>query len=488
MLGACGSRAGGVAVPTPAPIEQPPVASAPPPAARDMPAPLPATPPSARSVPDECAVGVDAGQTPAESDSSPIAAVGLTDRIDPMHAPRPTNESERLLFRQVYETLVRADCMGRVSPGLAASWRLDADGRTWIVTLRENARFSDGTPVSPSDVRASWTRGGDTSLRPEVTRLVESVTETGDRTLAIRLQRLRVDMPLPLAHPDLAVAKSIAGSAWPVGTRSRRVADDSTTSTITITGDALDTMRFIVAPGDPRDLLDRGVDMLLTRNPAALRYAAALPSFQSAPLQWQRTHVLLTPGRARGVRLLSDAQREALADDAVRGEARGAAGPFWWQMLSDCVMGEGQRSLSSPMPRIVYDAGDDVARDLAERFVGLVRASGPGAIAFLDVLLPDRPGRTYQRATGLTGEALMRARRQGADAGYVISLDSHPLDPCRDLQVLTEDARWLDSETIVPLVDTRVHAIMRRGRSSVTAEWDGGLLIAHGEPAGRAVK
>ena len=26
-------------------------------------------------------------------------------------------------------------------------------------------------------------------------------------------------------------------------------------------------------------------------------------------------------------------------------------------------------------------------------------------------------------------------------------------------------ARWLDPETIVPLVDTRLHAIVRRGRS-----------------------
>jgi hypothetical protein len=36
---------------------------------------------------------------------------------------------------------------------------------------------------------------------------------------------------------------------------------------------------------------------------------------------------------------------------------------------------------------------------------------------------------------------------------------------------------WLDPETIVPLVDTRMRAIVRRGRSGLTAEWDGGLLI-----------
>jgi hypothetical protein len=103
--------------------------------------------------------------------------------------------------------------------------------------------------------------------------------------------------------------------------------------------------------------------------------------------------------------------------------------------------------------------------------------------AFLDVLLPDRPRRTYQRATGLTGDALAAARRSGRDAGYVVLLDSHPIDPCRDRQILVDEARWLDPETIVPLVETRVHAIIRRGRAGVTAEWDGGLRIAPGKAA-----
>src|SRR6185295_18665961 len=169
---------------------------------------------------------------------------------------------------------------------------------------------------------------------------------------------------------------------------------------------------------------------------------------------------------------------QVLADDAVRGEARGAQGAFWWQTLPDCdVTLSPPRVQSPPAPRIMYDARDGAARDLAERFVGLARASSPAAAAWLDALLPDRPRRTYQRATGLTGEALALARRLGTDAGYVIALDSRPVDPCHDLQALMEGARWLDPETIVPLVETRVHAIVRRGRSGVTQEWDGGLVI-----------
>jgi hypothetical protein len=416
----------------------------------------------------------------------PIATIALADRIDPSNAPRPSNESERLLFRQLYETLIRVDCMGRVAPALASSWRLEADGRTWTVTLRDDALFSDGTPVTSADVRASWAHGAAGSeLRLDVSRLVQSIVPIDDRQLAITLHGHRVDVPYALAHLDLAVAKFVPESRWPLGTRASRIAPDgdaprtAAASALTVTRDNQPPIRFVIAPGDARDALDQGVDLLLTRDPVALDYAATLPQFQSMPLAWQRVQVLLAPGRARSSPSLSEDARQALARDAVRGDARGARGPFWWEMLTDCaVTPSPPRSQSSPTSRIVYDASDRAARELAERFVGLARASDPGTAVFLDALLPDRPRRTYERATGLTGSALSQARRLGNDAGYIVALDSRPIDPCRDLQTLSEGARWLDAQTIVPLVETRMHALVRRGRSGMTAEWDGGLVVA----------
>jgi Bacterial extracellular solute-binding proteins, family 5 Middle len=438
-----------------------------------------ATTPAAEADPDECAVIAPAGE--------PVTTVALGDRIDPSNAPRPSNESERLLFRQLYETLVRADCRGRAAPGLAASWRLDADGRTWIVTLRDAAQFSDGTPVTAAAVRASWLGDGrGDALHPHVNRLVESIVPVADGTLAIRLHSQRVDVPLALAHPDLAVAKVIADRQWPLGTRAARIAPGAgavpsiASAAITLTRDNLPAIRFLVARGDARDLLDHGVDLLLTRDPAALDYAATLPQFESVALAWQRTYVLLTPGRSRAVAFLPEDARQVLAGDAVRGEARGAQGPFWWQTWAACGIAAVPPSGDQPPPisRIVYDASDTVARDLAERFVGLARAPGVGADTVLDAILPDRPRRTFQRAMGLTGAALTATQRQGADAGYIVFLDTRPPDPCRDLRALLEKVPWLDPETIVPLVEARMQAIVRRGIAGVTAEWDGGLLIA----------
>ena len=157
-------------------------------------------------------------------DAIPIATVGLGERVDPAHAPHPSNEGERLLFRQLYETLIQMDCAGNPMPGLAAFWRLDASRKTWSVALRPDARFSDDTPVTTADVVASWIIGGSGSeLRPEVRRLVQSIVAVDDRTLEITLRSQRADAPLALAHTDLAVAKSVPGSPWPLGTRPARI-------------------------------------------------------------------------------------------------------------------------------------------------------------------------------------------------------------------------------------------------------------------------
>ena len=454
-------------------LPPPPLPPAAPPPIVDPPSPLP-VPPGFEPPRADCALIPEPGL--------PIATVAVSEPVNPANAPWPSNDSERLVFRQLYETLVRADCEGRVVPGLASSWRLSVDGRTWIVTLRPDARFSDGTAVTSAEVLALWSRdgvGGD--LEPHVNRLVQSIIAVDGGTLAILLRSPRADAPLALAHTDLALAKPVGASIWPAGTRAAQATSDRTATTIvTASGTSI---RFRTARGDLRDLLDESVDLLVTRDRAALEYAATLPQFESVPLAWQRTEVLLSPGRSRGSpSFLPDDSSQALATDAVRGEARGATAPFWWHGVDRCETPSPpvQEPASRLSGRVVYDASDSAARDLAERLVGLASASASGS-GILAALLPDRPRRSFQRAAGLTGESLAQARRRGGDAAYVMSLEKHQIDPCLGLQGVKERAPWLDPRTIVPLVDTRLRAIVRRGHSGIITEWDGGLIIAGGE-------
>ena len=44
----------------------------------------------------------------------------------------------------------------RPVPGLAQSWRTSLDGRKWTFTIREGVRWSDGRPLSASDIAFTY--------------------------------------------------------------------------------------------------------------------------------------------------------------------------------------------------------------------------------------------------------------------------------------------------------------------------------------------
>src|SRR5260221_8228945 len=122
---------------------------------------------------------------------------------------------------------------------------------------------------------------------------------------------------------------------------------------------------------------------------------------------------------------MSAEARQTLADEAVRGEARGAEGPFWWQALPNCEVAA-PKPPGQPAPtigRIVYERGDEAARDLADRFVGLG---------------------TFQRSIGLTGPALALAQERGTETAYIMSFDRAPLDPCQTLRTVVDRVKWID--------------------------------------------
>ena len=65
----------------------------------------------------------------------------LTEEVDPAHAPLPHNLAERVVFRNLYETLLQVDCTGALKPGLAVAWERRNGGTTWVLRLRPGAVF-----------------------------------------------------------------------------------------------------------------------------------------------------------------------------------------------------------------------------------------------------------------------------------------------------------------------------------------------------------
>ena len=59
------------------------------------------------------------------------------------------------------EGLVDMDQANRPIPGMAQSWHISADGKTYVFQLRKDLYFSDGTPLTAADFVYSWQRLAD---------------------------------------------------------------------------------------------------------------------------------------------------------------------------------------------------------------------------------------------------------------------------------------------------------------------------------------
>jgi len=412
---------------------------------RTAPVPLPA------AALDACALGGDSAPMP---DTLTLAIAGT---VDPAHAPVATTDAERMVFRQLYRTLVRLDCHGDPQPDLAASWASDDGGRRWRFTLRADARFWDGQPLSARDVIESWVARDTTILRGS------SLEAADGRTLVIRLPAESPTLPQLLADPALAVTRSLPGRDWPTGT------GDFTADTaggrvilapFTGAGRPVIVLRPLGAT-DARDWIDRGVDLLITDDQAALSYVAGRSDLLSQPLPWDRTYVLLAPGAAP---VVTAAWREGLARDAVHVAARPAAAPVWWSAFPACVgpPPAGAVPSASSRPLIVYPGDDPTARDLAGRLVAL---EGEG-------------GGPSMRVAGLAPAELAAALAAGQSAQFVIPLPRVVLDPRGAVRRLMARAPWLSFATqVVPLVETRRQVVWRRGAAAFTVDWDATVRV-----------
>ncbi|MGR3808017.1 ABC transporter substrate-binding protein [Pasteurella testudinis] len=63
--------------------------------------------------------------------------------------------------RQLFEGLVTSDASGHILPGVAKSWDHSADFKTWTFHLRDDAKWSNGDPVTAEDFVYAWQRLAD---------------------------------------------------------------------------------------------------------------------------------------------------------------------------------------------------------------------------------------------------------------------------------------------------------------------------------------
>jgi hypothetical protein len=211
--------------------------------------------------------------------------------------------------------------------------------------------------------------------------------------------------------------------------------------------------------------------------------------------------VLLSVSRARALRRgvslpsIPLSLSESLARDAVRVDARACAQPPWLEGLAGCgAPPEPGEAEWTGARRVLYDDNDRVARDLAHRVVAL-SAAGPresAGTALLSAAVPGLGGSGEAvSALGVRPGDLESSLRSGAEFAYVIALPSETPLPCHQARELVRRAPWLPgvdaglSRALLPLVETRSHAIATDCGIDLVVDRFGALRIVRAGSPGR---
>ncbi len=292
---------------------------------------------------------------------------------------------------------------------------MDSTGHRWTFVL----------PQGAGAVLAGW----NARWRDLQDLGVDSAVAPDEKTLVVKLRRHPDDSLQLFAHPAFSTGLMAPRSSPPF-------------------------IEFVSSiRGDLRDELDAGADLVVTRDPAVIEYAAQRAELEIFPLPWNRTYVLAQRAGALplGTGLHDESVRRSLAEEAVLADARPSQRPFWWD--SPCTTMISTHVRVPTAPRLVYLQGDPVARQLAERIVALA------------------PDSSRLTALEMDSAGFAAARAKGADRAYILSVPFRPISPCR------EAARLTQGYSITPLIDTRARAIVRRGSPPLTVDWDGTVRL-----------
>ena len=232
-----------------------------------------------------------------------------------------------------------------------------------------------------------------------------------------------------------------------------------------------------------RDVLDVGVDLLVTDDPAIVSYAAHNDALLTLPLPWDRAYVVLASESARlDVIATLHLTLAGLLTDAVRADWR-IAEPLSGGSRATTARRPWGRAPSRPdAHRRAWSISAATAwlRELPSvswRSLGVARRAAKTA-CLSDAAPEVVASATRATAAALSPSAFAAALHAGDDLAYVLPLPRFTVAPCHEFATLLRSAPWVQS--VIPLIDTRSTAIVRRERVGLAVDADGSLRLLDG--------
>lgn len=76
----------------------------------------------------------------------------ITSDIKSFDYTSTTDQISNIVYRNMYDTMIKKDSNGNYIPGIAKSWESSEDGLVWTYHLRDDVYFHDGTKLAAEDV------------------------------------------------------------------------------------------------------------------------------------------------------------------------------------------------------------------------------------------------------------------------------------------------------------------------------------------------
>ncbi|GJM72552.1 hypothetical protein HMSSN036_47680 [Paenibacillus macerans] len=120
-----------------------------------------------------------------EADKQIVVAVTQDTEGDKLDAA--TYNGTRHMHAAIYDALVGYEGGGKIVPGLAESWEISADGKTYTFHLRKQVKFSDGSPLNSAAVKFSLERAvsREENATNEISRLLKKIESPDDNTVVL---------------------------------------------------------------------------------------------------------------------------------------------------------------------------------------------------------------------------------------------------------------------------------------------------------------
>jgi oligopeptide transport system substrate-binding protein len=166
----------------------------------------------------------NSGDGKSGSTDEQVINLALGDEIPTLDVSKATDNIAFRILGQINEGLTRLDKTGKAAPGVAKEWKVSQDGLTYTFTLRDDAKWSDGSAVTAKDFEYSWKRtldpktasqyafmvswvkGGEAYNSGKGTKDEVGVKAKDDKTLEVTLDKpvpfFAEQMSFPLFYPQ----------------------------------------------------------------------------------------------------------------------------------------------------------------------------------------------------------------------------------------------------------------------------------------------